>query len=285
MKNLKKIPVLALMGIFTFGCASKESQSEKKEMPNGRFKTDSAVSPSGLAKESDKNAWSDSGTHTVTVTDVNGCSTTSFSSSAARVNKDSARKFLRAAELKFRVQAVIPASYRIEDIVSHFDGFVTYTNLSSSVNRRSLIPVSPDSAIESISYTVNNDLVIRVPDTKLDTTLKSIATLVDFLDYRIITAEDVSLTLMGQKLAESRLKTNTERIQRAIDNQGYKLPQTTDAEEKLLDRHSQQDEIRMQHLRLLDQVSYSTIKINLYQREAEKRSLVATDKPIPAYEP
>ncbi|MFI5151309.1 MAG: DUF4349 domain-containing protein [Bacteroidia bacterium] len=286
MKNLKSIPTLALMALFCFGCANRDSRAEKSIETGYRYKTDSVTEQSAKPESSDKNGVSGNGTYAVTVKDVNGCvSAETVSSSAARMNKDTARKFVRTADLKFRVRDAIRTSYRIEDIVARFDGFVTYTSMNSVINRRSLTPVSRDSSVESIYYTVGNDLVIRIPDSKLDTTLKSIACLIDFLDYRVITAEEVTLTLLSQKFSESRLKTTEDRLKKAIDSQGRKLPQTTDAEEKLLDTHAQHDAIYLQRMRLQDQVQYSTIKINLYQPESVKHEKLGNDLPIPAYEP
>jgi len=48
---------------------------------------------------------------------------------AIETNKNSDRKFVRTVELRFKVENVIKATYRIEDIASRHDGFVTYTSL------------------------------------------------------------------------------------------------------------------------------------------------------------
>ena len=57
------------------------------------------------------------------------------SSSAAVVNKkDSTHKFIRTADLKFKVKSVIKSTYNIEDLTARQGGFVTYTNLSSNID-------------------------------------------------------------------------------------------------------------------------------------------------------
>jgi hypothetical protein len=271
MKNLRKFPALALMALFLFGCArNRDEKAESVSVSLSHARQDS-LDP---AQERLTDAREKSGYDKATL-----------SSSAAKVSKDTSRKFIRTADLKFRVRDVIRTTYRIEDIVAALDGFVTYTSLNSTINHRTFVPISRDSAMESTFYTVGNELVIRVPDTKLDTTLKSIAGLVDFLDSRIITAEDVSLNLLSEKLTEVRLKTEEERLKKAIDNQGRKLPQTTEAEDHLIDRQAQNDEARLHRLKLLDQISFSTIKISMYQRESVQREKVENEIPLPPYEP
>ena len=98
-------------------------------------------------------------------------SNTFISSSAAVENgKDSTRRFIRTAELKFKVKSVIKSTYDIEDITNRQGGFVTYTNLTSDINNVTTIAVSADSTLETTYYTVTNSIKIRVPNTKLDTT-------------------------------------------------------------------------------------------------------------------
>lgn len=55
------------------------------------------------------------------------------SSAAVEKNKDSTRKFIRTAEMKFKVKSVINSTYDIENICNDQGGFVTYTNLASTI--------------------------------------------------------------------------------------------------------------------------------------------------------
>lgn len=142
------------------------------------------------------------------------------SSAAVENTKDSSRKFIRTADLKFRVEDVKNATYKIEDLIAKYDGFVSYTNLLSNVDNRSVIPISADSSLETIYYTVENNMTLRVPNIKLDSTLKDIAKQIDYLDYRVIKANDISLLLFSNKLTQKRLKKHSDRLSEAIDNKG-----------------------------------------------------------------
>ena len=72
--------------------------------------------------------------------------------------------------MKFRVKDVWRATIAIEDITADFEGFVTYTKLASNIENRETTPVSADSALETIHFTVNNKIILRLPNTKLDST-------------------------------------------------------------------------------------------------------------------
>ena len=208
------------------------------------------------------------------------------SSSAAVISKkDSSRKFVRTADLKFKVKSVVKSSYDIEDIVNRQGGFVTLTNLASNVDNVSNAQVSEDSTLETTYYNVTNTITIRVPNNKLDTTLKEIARNIDYLDYRIIKADDVALQILSNELTQKRAAKNETRLANAIDSKGKKLNETSAAEEVLLSKQEAADNAKIANLSLLDQVNFSTININIYQRQTQKREMICTNKSTKEYEP
>lgn len=207
------------------------------------------------------------------------------SSAAVETGKDSTRKFIRTADLKFKVKSVIESTYDIEDITQRQGGFVTYTNLVSDVHDVLNTPVSGDSTLVTTSYAVRNTIVVRVPNTRLDSTLKEISRNIDFLDYRVIKAEDVALQILSNNLTQKRSAKNEERLTSAIDHRGKKLNETTLAEEILLSKQEQADKAKIANMSLSDQVKFSTINIEIYQRISIKRELISNDKNIDAYEP
>lgn len=209
-----------------------------------------------------------------------------ISSSAAVENgKDTTRRFIRTADLKFKVKSVIKSTYDIENITNRQGGFVTFTNLTSDINNVTTTAVSADSSLETTYYTVTNSITLRVPNTKLDTTLKEISNNIDYLDFRIIKAEDVALQILSNNLTQKRSAKNEERLTNAIDNRGKKLNETTVAEEILLSKQEQADNAKISNLSLTDQIKFSTINLSIYQRQTIKRELISNDKNIDAYEP
>lgn len=206
-------------------------------------------------------------------------------SSASVETKNSNRKFVRTADVKFKVKNVAKSTYAIEDATTKFGGFVTYTNLQSNIHSENRTKVSQDSTLVTTKYKVDNNITIRIPNTKMDTVIKTIAKQIHFLDFRIIKADDVSLQMLSNELAQKRSNSSEKRLENAIDSKGKKLNQIVKAEETLDAKKEQNDASKLQNLSLQDQVNFSTLTLNIYQDESIKQEMVSNEKSINAYRP
>lgn len=195
------------------------------------------------------------------------------------------RVFLKTAEIKFKVNDVVNSTYNIENICNAQGGFVTFSNLVSTINKKEITPISIDSSVETSNYAVSNSITIRIPNNKLDTVLKDIAANVDYLDCRIIKADDVSLQLLAKRLTQNRIKQNENRLIKAIDNNNKKLIETIAAEDLLLFKQQQSDNSIIENLSLTDQVNYNTVNLSIYQNDVTKHIMFAHEKVIKRYEP
>jgi hypothetical protein len=207
------------------------------------------------------------------------------SSAAVENKKDSTHKFVRTADLKFKVKSVIKSTYNIEDLTAHMGGFVTYTNLTSNIDDNETKPVSSDSSLVITHFTVTNTITLRVPNTRLDTTLKLLSANIDYLDYRIIKADDVALQMLSNNLTIKRSAKNENRTTHAIDHRGKKLTETTTAEEVVLSKQEQTDNARIANMSLRDQLNFSTVNLVIYQRQSVRHEIIANDKNIKIWEP
>ncbi|QSW90092.1 MULTISPECIES: DUF4349 domain-containing protein [Flavobacterium] len=210
---------------------------------------------------------------------------TAISSSAAVEKKDSNQKFIRTADLKFKVKNVVKSTYAIENAVQKFGGFVTYTNLQSTIQDQIKTKISQDSTLETTKFTVENNITIRVPNTQLDTVIKTIARQIDFLDFRVIKADDVSLKLLGNQLSQKRNSESADRITKAIDNKGKKVNDIVDAENTLANQKEANDNAVLNNLSLKDQINFSTVTLQLYQNQTVKQEVTASEKDGSSYEP
>nr|WP_315203885.1 DUF4349 domain-containing protein [uncultured Flavobacterium sp.] len=208
-----------------------------------------------------------------------------ISSSAAVEKEGSTRKFIRTADIKFKVKNVTKSTYIIENITNKFDGFVTYTNLQSTIIDQFETKISLDSTLQTIRYNVENDIIIRVPNKRLDTVIKSIAKQIDFLDYRIIKADDVSLKMLSNQLSQTRSAGNEKRIEKAIDTKGKKINDIMEAENTLANKKEQNDNTKLENLSIEDQVNFSTLTIKIYQNESVKQEIIASTKDSNYYKP
>ncbi|MBW4360997.1 DUF4349 domain-containing protein [Flavobacterium taihuense] len=209
----------------------------------------------------------------------------SISSSAAVEKEGSTRKFIRTADLKFKVKNVTQSTYTIENITNKFDGFVTYTNLQSNIIDKFETKISQDSTLETTRYNVENNITIRVPNKRLDTVIKSISKQIDFLDYRIIKADDVSLKILSNQLSQKRSSTNEKRVEKAIDTKGKKISDIMEAENNLANQKEQNDNSKLENLSIQDQINFSTLTIQIYQHESVKQEMIANTKDYNYYKP
>jgi hypothetical protein len=195
-------------------------------------------------------------------------------SAAAVVTKDSTRKFIRTADLKFKAKNVAKTTYAVENITTKFGGFVTYTNLQSRTNSEETNKINSDSSVVTRHFTVENEMVLRIPNTRLDSTLKAITPLIEHLDFRVIKADDVSLKLLSNSMAQKRAARNTHRLENAIENKGKKLNDITRAEDLLANKKESSDNSKIESLSLKDQINFSTVNIAMYQSDAVAREMI-----------
>ena len=248
MKNYSKLGLVSLLLVMTFACKQANASDE-------------------------------------VATEMAADSTAVISSSAAVEKTGSNRKFIRTADIKFKVKNVAKSTYAIENLVTKFGGYVTFTDLKSNINSQSETVVSQDSILETTKYTVDNTITLRVPNTRLDTVLKGLVKEVDFLDSRLIKADDVALQLLSNKLSQKRSNKHETRLEKAIDTKGKKLKDISTAEDNLLDKQTQNDATTINTLSLEDQVNFITVTLYLYQRETVKHELIVNEKSVNAYRP
>jgi Domain of unknown function (DUF4349) len=209
-----------------------------------------------------------------------------FSSSAARLGSlDSTHRFIRTADIRFRVDQVAKATYQIENIANRFGGYVADTKLASNLQSRYSIHVSSDSSLETMRYVVNNSITMRIPAKNLDTALKSLVPLIDYLDYRNVNMNDITLSVLGNQLTQKRNAKYQNRVSAHIDNGTAKLTDQESAELSLLNSEERSDNALLENLRLEDQILYATITLYIYQNETILQELIAREKTIQAYEP
>ncbi len=195
------------------------------------------------------------------------------------------RKFIRNADLKFKVKNVSKSTDVIENTARKYGGFVASSALESTINKQFSTKISQDSTLETTRYTVENKMQLRIPNAQFDTVVKTIAREVTFLDSRNLKADDVALQLLSNELAQRRSATHQQRLETAIDTKGKKLNQITDAEDKVDETSAEHDAKKIENMALQDQVNFSTITLQIYQRETVKQEIVANEKNASAYEP
>lgn len=199
----------------------------------------------------------------------------------ANLESQKNRKFLRTAETKMKVKNVQNTTRKIEDLVGKYKGFITYSNMKAQINRVETNRLNIDSLLELKFYEVNNEIILRVPNPKMDSLLRDVQDLGYFIDYINSSAEDVALQMLKHQLQGNRYDNSNNRVQNAIDSKGKDLYNIGNAENNLLERQLQSDNNKVAQMELDDKINYSSVKIYLYQKEnILKENIINPEKAI-----
>ncbi len=205
-----------------------------------------------------------------------------FATAAAGVSAiDSIKAFVRTAEMRFQTPEVLKTTLQIEDIAKRNGGFVVSNDLATQVEQRNQKPFGRDSALEMTRFHLTCHLVLRVPYRQLDTTLRAIGRLADWLDYRRVMAQDIGLDLLEKELTKARQHDYQSQVAAAASS--AKPATRLEAADRTLNSRGATDESRLQTLRLQDQVRFSTVTLEVYGLP-QYREVVVADKDLYAGE-
>ncbi len=283
MKTISKIYLLGLVIALTQACSDGKSYKEDSS------KESIMSSPMNMEQSKDEEGYVGGNALADSISgpsDKKNDEKMNFvNSSASRIGKiDSIKKFIRTADIKFKVKNVEKSTYKIEDIINHFDGFVINTNLNCRVNYTESFRVKEDSVLERKHFVVENSITFRVPKSLLDTTLKQIVSQIDFLDHRIITAEDVSFAALKNQMHQKRFGRYQKRITQATDKSN-KTNAVVNAENGLYEKEGEADESELNDRILNDKVDYATVTMYIYQDEKVRNDVVFSQPHFDSYQP
>lgn len=288
MKTKNLIVTLIIVTFVAFSCGGKKTYDENSKSGESEIVSEESAIVKTSAQEDQKSGYAPTSTsETIEKSDAEGKKddyAAMISSSAAQMSKfDSTHKLIRTAELKFRALDVTQTAFNIEDIVKKFGGFTASTDLSSKVTGKETTRISPDSLIETTTYHFTNEVVVRVPAKNMDTVLKCLVPMIDFLDYRNIKAEDVSLAYLRKQLIKKRLDLYNIQVSglTTSGNTGDRLA----AMESQLQKQIQNDEALIERLELDDQVSFATITLHIYGRDKTRHVMLPDEDRIDSYKP
>jgi hypothetical protein len=199
---------------------------------------------------------------------------------SAPESKSEESKFIRTADIRFKVKDVESSTYRIERIVGANGGYIAHTTLASTVDRTENVQVSRDSSLEITHYNVSNMITIRVPNRLLDSTLQEISKDIDFLDQRTIKADDVSIQYFENQLGKNRYEGTPAKMVKSA-----KQKDLNETQDLSIYRREKADEYLIANKYLDRDINYSVVNIEIYQRPSIRKEIIANEKNIDAYQP
>ena len=207
------------------------------------------------------------------------------SDSTQAVNQSNDNTIIRTADLRFRVKNVKAVSEQIEDLVAQNKGFISYSNHDVNINRQEVTQISADSSNERTYFSESSTITLKVPNKSLDNTLRQIASMAEFLNSKTLKAEDVYLELLSNQLKIKRNTTFQNNVNTAKKSKNtFDIEKVAIIEDYKLDKQTITDEAVVSNLSLNQKIAFSTITIEIYQRDGFNDSKIAFDKIVKPYE-
>lgn len=187
-----------------------------------------------------------------------------LSSAAANPINDGEKKFIRRATLNLLTEDVIAATHAIEDVVIAKQGFIIQSDLTNHKWEVSRKRITEDSVLIQSQYSIRGVLLVIVPYTALDESLRAIMPFVKEVRSRNLTGNDVTFDLIEKQMEQDRKREKGERLKKiAKPNQGHDLNDLVGAEESIDQAREQSDRAKLNEMKLNDEVAYSSIYIEL----------------------
>lgn len=191
----------------------------------------------------------------------------SISSAATMKVKD--KQFIKTANVNMEVKDVYETTISIEKSVNDLGGFITHSNLKSTVVSENTYNTSNDQAMLVKKYQTENTIQVRVPTQKLGELLTMINTKNVFLNSRSIHAEDVTSNIQYAELEGKRIKKTNENIAQLKTNKD-KVMMSND---NMTEENGQQ----LANMKVTDNLKYSTIDIYIKEPKVRMTEIAITN--------
>jgi len=248
------IVLVITVGLFVISCGQSKEEKGKNPFLSKTEKADKKMDV--LAEQT-------------AAADSTSIQSSDMSSGAAVVNHyDTLRKFIRTADLNFKVKNVYNATHKIEDLTKSFGGFVTESALSNDIRSANTKEISNDSSVVISEYSITSNLTLRVPQNNLDTFLRSLTPLVEFINKRIVTANDIHIDILKTQLEQLR-------NQNFADETSQIKIKSTNTRLAALRAQADADAAKIDRLIMLDQIEFSTVNISIYQDSQIRYDMIA----------
>ena len=203
------------------------------------------------------------------IADSAAIAVTSDSISMAATQEVEGKKFIKTADVNMEVKNVYESTISIEKYLKGNGGFVTKSEMNSSVLSEENFPINDAEAKLVREFRQINDMEVRVPTVKLGEFLEFVNQSNLFLHTRNISAEDVSANIMMANLEEKRMKKMENNIQK-IKNNAEKV--------NLADNNlSEQNNQKLATYNLSDNLKYSTVNLHLKEPSSRISSIAVTN--------
>ncbi|MBS9779447.1 MAG: DUF4349 domain-containing protein [Moraxellaceae bacterium] len=191
------------------------------------------------------------------------------------------KKFVVNAKAVFTVNDVIESVNKIEELTKQNQGFVEVSRIENGLISEEDI-VRSDTIIRLSRYVRSAEMTVRIPKENVSKFFKQLQKQIKFLQESEFTAEDVSLDIYREQLAN---KINSEEFSK-LEKKAKEQKNNIEAIDKTTDVKTQQALAKLEKKAIEDKIKYSTIKLSFSQPEnIYQKTLANTEQLANSYQP
>jgi hypothetical protein len=190
------------------------------------------------------------------------------------------KQFIRTAQVRGKVKNNINTTEQIEFIIKSYGGYTTNSELNNQIYYNQQVEMSKDSTLEVFYEQGETLITAAVPQQYLDSALQKIIRLYSTIEHRKITSEDVSISILENRLTSLSNYQSQKRLQEA-EKEKDKLQDVIAAEDAIVSRQASMISQQISNLRLNDRIVYAALDIRLLQEQQLKKVMrVNLGKPM-----
>ena len=173
------------------------------------------------------------------------------------------RKFIQSGFVEFETDSTLRTTRLIEEETVRVGGFILQSHVFTTEQKTVKEPVSTDSVKQLTYYRLNNEMVVRVPDTALRGFLNRVEQYSRFTVKRDIDAQDVSVNWLSGSIEQARLNKQARRREQQMPGMNSKTQ--LDATDMLEAKEDGRDATLVKQVQLADDIQMSTVRLNMHQ--------------------
>lgn len=178
-----------------------------------------------------------------------------------------ARKIIRTADICCRVQDVFRSATEVEHMVNAVGGSVAESRYVNEIADTKEFNISADSLKQVQVYTPTANLTLRIPTKYLDSVVAALSGSAAFINQRTLKQTDATYEYLSNALRNEAL--TPAHVPQAVTTRQLPVKQYSDQQQSdAIDR-------RMENLRVLDDVSYATCTVQLFQPQRIDVTIIA----------
>ena len=184
------------------------------------------------------------------------------------------KRFIKTASIRGNVANIVGATEKAENLIKSYGGFVSNSNLQNVKGYANQVALSKDSTLLISRLNAQASITASIPQQHLDSALRQLARLFLTVEDRKLTAQDVSITLLDDKMKAFSNYQSQKRLQKASQQAGNKLEQVVEAEDAIVARQLAAIQSQVANLRLNDKIVYAALEISMIQPEEVQKTKI-----------